>query len=112
MGYTADYAQHEPDRAELDATEGALLLEFGSPACGHCRRAQPLLEAALGDHPEVGHLKIEDGPGRRLGRSFTVKLWPTLVFIANGEEVARLVRPQGAEEIRRALERISPGAGS
>jgi len=47
----------------------------------------------------VRHLKIEDGPGRPLGRSFRVKLWPTLVFLRDGVEVARVVRPADAKQI-------------
>jgi thioredoxin 1 len=89
----ADYLEAEPSRAEVDALEGATLLEFGSPWCGHCRRAQPLIAAALAVHPLVKHLKIADAPGRRLGRSFGVKLWPTLVVLRDGRVAARLVRP-------------------
>lgn len=87
------YAPTEPTREDVDRLAGATLIEFGSPTCGHCRRAQPLLAAALATQPELRHLKIEDGPGRPLGRSFRVKLWPTLVFFRDGEEIARLVRP-------------------
>ena len=54
------------------------------------------------------HLKVADASGRRLGRSFGVKLWPTLVLLADGKEVARLVRPQAAGEIEDALEEIDP----
>jgi thioredoxin 1 len=36
-----------------------------------------------------------------------VKLWPTLVFLADGTEVARLVRPGDAKAIEDALERIA-----
>jgi thioredoxin 1 len=70
--------------------------------------AQPLLASALADHPRVRHLKIADGSGRRLGRSFRVKLWPTLVFLKDGEEVARVVRPQRADEVGEALAAIDP----
>jgi thioredoxin 1 len=56
----------------------------------------------------VKHLKVEDGPGRRLGRSFRVKLWPTLVFMRDGIEVARLVRPRDAAAIAEALREIDP----
>jgi thioredoxin 1 len=87
------------------------VVEFGDAWCGHCRRARPLVEAALGDHPGVRHLKIADGPGRPLGRSFGVKLWPTLVFISDGKEVARLVRPVEQAPIREALGRIDGAAG-
>ena len=96
-------APTEPSRAEIDASAGALLLEFGSAGCGHCRAAQPLIESALAARPGLRHLKIEDGPGRPLGRSFRVKLWPTLVFLRDGAEQARLVRPGSAQPIADAL---------
>jgi thioredoxin 1 len=101
-----EYAATEPKREEVDALRGPALLEFGSPWCGWCRRAQPLIAQALASHPAVRHIKIEDASGRRLGRSFKVKLWPTLVFLRDGKETARLVRPDGSEPIRAALATI------
>ena len=101
-----EYAASEPKREEIDALQGAALLEFGSPWCGWCRRAQPLIEEALAAHPAVRHIKIADASGRRLGRSFGVKLWPTLVFLRDGKESARLVRPAAAGAIRKALAHI------
>lgn len=101
------YAQAEPQRAEVDALAGPTVLEFGSPWCGYCRAAQPLIASALAEHPGVRHLKIADASGRRLGRSFGVKLWPTLVFLSDGKEAARLVRPRDAGAIGEALARIS-----
>jgi thioredoxin 1 len=53
-------------------------------------------------------VKVEDGPGRRLGRSFSVKLWPTLIFMRDGQEIARLVRPDDVESIELALNQIDP----
>ena len=100
------YPETEPARVEVDALPGPTLLEFGSPTCGYCRRAQPLIREALAAHPGVRHVKVGDASGRRLGRSFRVKLWPTLVFLDNGKEVARLVRPAAAAEIAAGLERI------
>ncbi len=106
MGLNTDYATAEPSRAEIDALEEATVLEFGSPECGHCRAAQALIAQAFADHPRVGHIKIEDGRGRPLGRSFAVKLWPTLIFLRHGKEVERLVRPADARAILQALIRI------
>lgn len=104
-----DYATVEPARAEIDATPGALLLEFGAPWCPICRAAQAHIATAMQDCPDLRHIKIEDGPGRRLGRSFRIKLWPTLVFMQDGVEIARLVRPTSAAEITQALARLSAG---
>jgi thioredoxin 1 len=103
MTMTRDYARTEPSRADVDALPGATLLEFGSPWCGWCSAAQPLIESALASHEAVRHVKIADGSGRPLGRSFRVKLWPTLVVLRDGREVARLVRPSDAASIDEAL---------
>ena len=101
------YADKEPRRAEVDALAGPTLVEFGSPWCGYCRRAQPLLASALAAHPGMRHLKIADASGRRLGRSYGVKLWPTLVFLRDGREIERLVRPHDQAEIDAALAKIA-----
>lgn len=106
MAMNDTYAEIEPARAEIDTLEGPTVLEFGSPSCGYCRAAQPLLASALADYPRVRHIKIADGSGLPLGRSFKVKLWPTLVFLSNGRETARLVRPGDAGAISEALARI------
>lgn len=106
MAYTDRYAAQEPERSAVDAWAGPSVLEFGAPWCGWCIGAQPAIHAALEAHGDVRHVKVEDGSGRPLGRSFRVKLWPTLVFLRDGEEVARLVRPAHVDEIERALEAI------
>jgi thioredoxin 1 len=93
------YTANAPTRAEVDALGGATVIEFGANWCGICAGAQPAITASFSAHPAVRHLKIEDGPGRPLGRSFGVKLWPTLVFLRDGVEVARVVRPADAKQI-------------
>ena len=103
---SVDYAQVEPKREEVDAMPGPTLVEFGNAWCGHCRRAQPLIAEALASHPNVRHIKVADASGKRLGRSFKVKLWPTLVFLRDGKEAAKLVRPASAAEIEQALSQI------
>ena len=108
MALNGTYEKAEPARAEVDALAGATLIEFGAPWCGHCQAAQPLLKQVFADHSQVRHIKIEDGPGRPLGRSFRVKLWPTLIFMRDGEEVERLVRPGDLSALRQAFAKIDP----
>lgn len=107
MAYIPTYSEEAPDRAEVDALTGAVLIEFGANWCGHCQGAQPLIEAAQRAYPDLRALKIEDGPGRPLGRSFRVKLWPTLIFMKDGVELERLVRPGSEAEISAALARLT-----
>ncbi len=103
MSYVEKYPEAAPDRAEIDALPGALLIEFGVDWCPHCQGAQPFIETALGARPELRHIKVEDGPGRRLGRSFRVKLWPTLILLRDGQEIGRVVRPTRRAEISELL---------
>jgi thioredoxin 1 len=100
------YAEIEPARADVDAMKGPVMVEFGVPWCPHCQAAQPRIAAALSNHPDVQHVKIEDGKGRRLGRSFQVKLWPTLIFLKDGREIERLTRPAEVSAISDALHEI------
>ena len=103
---TTAYATEQPARADIDAMSGPVVIDFGTNWCGFCRAAQPIVDAAFEKHPDVRHIKVEDGSGRKLGRSFGVKLWPTLVFMKGGVEVVRLVRPGDAATVGQALARI------
>lgn len=96
-------ATEAPSRADVEALRGLILLEFGTDWCGHCRAAQPVVAQALAQHPQWQHLKVEDGPGRALARSYRVKLWPTLILLRDGQEVARVVRPTAEQDVLKAL---------
>jgi thioredoxin 1 len=95
-----------PTRQAVDHMSGLVLLEFGTAWCGHCRALAPEVSAALADHPSVRHIKVEDGPGLPLGRSFRVKLWPNLVFLRDGAVVRQLARPS-VPELREAFAALS-----
>lgn len=100
------YSSNEPSRAEVDTLAGSTVLEFGANWCGICQAAQATIAEALAAAPPLRHLKIEDGRGRPLGRSFGIKLWPTLVMLRDGREVARVVRPGSTKEIAAALRQL------
>lgn len=103
MTMLTPYSPEAPTRAEVDAMPGLTLLDFGANWCGHCQAAQPAIAAVLSQHAGLRHLRLEDGKGRPLGRSYRVKLWPTLILLRHGQEVARLVRPTEAAQIGQLL---------
>lgn len=102
----APYADDQPSREQVDALPGTTVLEFGADWCGVCQAAQPAIEQALAAHAAARHLKIADGRGRPLGRSFGIKLWPTLVMLRDGHEVSRVVRPGSARDVAQALAKL------
>jgi thioredoxin 1 len=106
MDTSNEYREPGPSREEIDASRGAVVLEFGANWCGYCRAAVPAIAAAFADRSNLEHIKVGDGPGRPLGRSFRVKLWPTLIFLRDGREVGRVVRPASEAEVRAGLEAL------
>ncbi len=93
MVYERGYTTDEPTRDEVNSLSGPTVLEFGAEWCPHCQALQSGLRALMEAHPEIRHLKVEDGKGRPLGRSFAVKLWPNLVFLQDGKVLKQLARP-------------------
>ena len=99
---TLGYLPETIDRVQADALPGLTVIQFGTNWCGYCRAAEPHVEQALAEVEGLTRIKVEDGKGRPLGRSYRVKLWPTLVFLRHGAEVARVVRPWRAADLAAA----------
>lgn len=93
----------ELTREAVDQMRGPAVLEFGATWCGFCKAAQPIIDQARAQHAGVHFAWVEDGKGKPLGRSFRVTLWPTLIFLRDGKEVARVVRPTRIEELEEAF---------
>jgi thioredoxin 1 len=103
------YRTEQPTPEDVAAMSGAVVLEFGTNWCPICIGAQDAIREGLAD-ADVTHIKAEDGRGRPLGRAFRVKLWPTLIFLRDGAEVGRVVRPTSAAEVSAGLAPLlSPG---
>ena len=104
--FNTDYREDATTIDEVEAWTGYAILEFGTSWCGHCQAAELVVKDVLVEHAKLSHIKIADGRGKKLGRIFRVKLWPTLILLKDGQEIARLVRPTGVAEVRGLLAAI------
>ena len=105
---TTDYSENPPTFEQVSKTTGDVLLEFGTPWCGHCRTAASVVQEGIAAYPNLRHLKIMDGKGKRLGRAFKVKLWPTLILLHDGHEIARVVRPTSPDDLKDLVSQLKP----
>ncbi|NVK73616.1 thioredoxin [Marinomonas sp. CT5] len=102
-GFNSEYSEEAPNLEEIESLSGVAILEFGTPWCGYCQASFRALEEAIKPYKEVAHIKVFDGKGKRLGRQFGVKLWPTLILLKDGQEVDRAVRFTSVDEVRTLL---------
>ena len=102
-GFNPDYAEEAPTFEQVSQLAGDAILEFGTPWCGHCQAALPAVKEVLTEFSDLPHIKIYDGRGKKLGRAYKVKLWPTLILLRDGKEIARLVRPSDTVQVRQLL---------
>lgn len=107
VGSNSEYAEEPVSFEQAGELAGDVLLEFGAPWCGHCQAASAAIQEVVTEHPELRHIKIYDGKGKPLGRAFKVKLWPTLILLRDGNEVARLVRPLRSDEVSQLILKVS-----
>lgn len=103
LGFNPNYSEQAPSIEEIKSIEGYALLEFGTSWCGHCEAAFPVIKAVLSKE-KLPHIKVMDGKGKSLGRLFNVKLWPTLILLKNGNEIARVVRPTQVNDVEKIIE--------
>jgi len=80
LGFNPEYTEAAPSFEEIKAFKGYIILEFGTPWCGHCTAALPAIKEVF-SNSSVPHIKVFDGKGKTLGRFYKVKLWPTLILI-------------------------------
>ncbi|REG82209.1 thioredoxin family protein [Marinomonas pollencensis] len=98
QGFNPEYSEQAPTIEEIEQLTADAVLEFGAPWCGHCQASAPVIAAELSAR-SLCHIKVFDGKGKKLGRVFGVKLWPTLIYLKEGKEIARVVRPLAAEDM-------------
>ena len=88
------------DVARLRQNSGIALLDFYADWCGPCKAIAPTLEKFASENPGITVGKVNVDESESTAEEFGIKGIPTLVFLRDGREVARLVglTSQGALE--------------
>ena len=92
--------------AEVLQSPLPVLLEFGAPWCGPCKRIEPLLEQ-LGQkwagRVRLAHVNVDECAG--LVASYVVMSVPTVILFAGGQEKVRL---NGLQPIENLIAKFEP----
>ncbi len=76
--------------SEVLGTEKALVVEFYSPTCAHCKKTEVGL-AEISESDDVMIAKCDITEETALAEKYDITALPTLLFIKNGEIRERLV---------------------
>ena len=96
--------------AEVEGSPLPVLVDAWAAWCGPCRMIAPAIDelaAELGGSVRVAKLNVDENPATA-GR-FDIRSIPTLLVIAGGREVDRIVGVQPKLAIRARLERFVAG---
>ncbi|WDI42393.1 thioredoxin family protein [Bremerella sp. P1] len=108
MSFDPEYHEDAPTKEDIGQTTGKVVLDFGANWCPYCQEVSPALHSLLSEADNVQHIRVADGKGKPLGRSYRVKLWPTLVLLKDGKPVAQLVRPSADTATRELAAFLEP----
>ena len=92
----------ELNDATFDAAISAAplaVVDFYATWCGPCKMLAPILESVEQETEGVAFFRIDVDQAPDLARRFGIMSIPTLVFLKNGEEVARTVGVQRKPEL-------------
>ena len=96
--------------AEVEGSPLPVLVDAWAAWCGPCRMIAPAIDelaAELAGRVRVAKLNVDENPSTA-GR-FDIRSIPTLLVIAGGREVDRIVGVQPKQAIRARLERFIAG---
>ena len=82
------------------------LLDFYADWCGPCQMMKPTMEEFEKAHPEVKVRRVNIDDEEELANQYGVSSIPCLVFVKDGEEVAREVGVMPLKKLEKMYEKI------
>jgi thioredoxin 2 len=98
--------------ADVERSPLPVLVDAWAAWCGPCRTIAPAIEelaAELAGRVRVAKLNVDENPAT--ASRFDIRSIPTLLVIAGGREVDRIVGAQPKQAIRARLDRVIASAG-
>ena len=83
-------------------------LYFSATWCGPCKMFKPVFEQFIAEHPEVESKYIDVGEDEaEQYNHLSIKAVPTIVFLKNGSEEARVSGAKSKKALEQVLEDIT-----
>ena len=70
---------------EEAVARGNVVVDFGAPWCGYCRRLEPMIDKVAGEETDIAFYSINIDNDEEIAARFQIDTVPTVIFFKDGE---------------------------